>query len=168
MHLRDRGSRHRLRLDGFERLRQTHPELVCQDFLDLGIAERRDVVLQPRERLGVHGRDDVGTRREELRELDVRRAELLDIARQLARFRNPRLVLVRLLRQELVQAGARHQVAPPVLEQQQREVLVALEMLGPQREVHPERYSNLQAGLNQGQTTFFFSGTLPLGGVMSI
>src|SRR5438045_5415323 len=94
-------------------------------------------------------------RRQQLRELDVGRAELLDVARQFPRLRNPRLVLVRLLRQELVQPGARHQVAPPVLEQQAREILVTLEMFGPQREVHSEPYSNLQAGPNQGQTTFF-------------
>ena len=144
MHLRDRRGGERPRLDDGEGLRQAHAQLLCQDFLDFAEAERLDIVLQPRERIGVDRRDDVGTSGEELRELDVGRPELFNVARELARLGNARLVLLHLLRQELVQPGARHQIAPPVLEQQPREILVALEMLGPQRQVHGPLYSNLQ------------------------
>ena len=105
------------------------------------------MVLQPRQGVGVDRRNDVGTRRQQLRELDVRRSELLDVARQLLRLWNALRLVDRFLRQKLAQAGALHHVAPAVLEEQAREILVPLQMLRTQREVHPAAYSNLQARL---------------------
>ncbi len=144
VHLRDRGGGDRLRLDALEGFGETHAELFCQDFLDFVVAEGLDMVLQPRQGVGVNRRNDVGTRRKQLRELDVRRSELLDVARELLRLWNALRLVDRLLREKLAQAGALHHVAPPVLEEQAREILVAFEMLGTQREVHSSLCSNLQ------------------------
>src|SRR5581483_384566 len=90
--------------------------------------------------------DDVRPRREELAELDVGGTEALDIARQLLGLGHARRALVRLLRQELVQPGACDEIAPSILPEEQREVLVALEVLRPQRQVHCRRTAICRPG----------------------
>src|SRR4051812_5983129 len=148
MHLRDGGRGDRLRIDARERAREPHVEILVEDLLNLGEWKGRDVVLQPRERLTVRLRDDVRPRGEKLRELDVRRPKLLDVLRELARLRDLRLVgVVHLLREELREACPGDEIPAPIAEQEHREVLVALQMLGSQREVHGGAYSNLQAYL---------------------
>lgn len=128
MNLRDGCGGERLLVDEGEGLRQAHAELGGQDLLHLGERKRRHVVLQPRERLGVRLRDDIGPRRQQLPELDEGRPEFLDVACQLLGL-GRRLARVRLLlRHELRQAGVLDQVTASVLEQQPGEVLVALQV----------------------------------------
>ena len=56
--------------------------MLFRSLLDLGERERLDLVLQLLERIDVLGRHDVGTRGEDLAELDVRRPHLLQRVRE--------------------------------------------------------------------------------------
>ena len=66
-----------------EHPRDPHAQLAGDDLLDLREGERLDVVLQPRQRLGVRRRQQVHAAREQLPELDVRRTHRLEVGRQL-------------------------------------------------------------------------------------
>ena len=78
MHLADgRGGDGRL-LEVGEELFDGELELLPDRLLDLLERERADVVLEPLELRDDVGRDDVGTGREELAELDERRPELVE------------------------------------------------------------------------------------------
>ena len=78
MHLAERCRSHRRRLECGEHLRNFGPQLLLHDPLDVGEGEWLDAVLQRLQRDDVLRRDDVGTRREDLAELDVGRPHLLE------------------------------------------------------------------------------------------
>src|SRR6185436_3112004 len=82
MHLPERrgGNRQPIELD--ERVRNADTELLADRPLDVFVGKWLDVVLQAGERLEVRGRKEVRARREELTELDERRAERLEVARE--------------------------------------------------------------------------------------
>ena len=82
VHLGDRSGGQRGRLDLSERVLPGDAELGLEHRHDLGLRERRHVVLQPRELGDVLGRQQVGARREHLAELGERRAELLECLAQ--------------------------------------------------------------------------------------
>jgi hypothetical protein len=73
--LGDRARGERLRVDTRERV---PAERILDHPLDLLERQRRDLVDEPAELLDVHVRQQVWTRREQLAELDERRAELLE------------------------------------------------------------------------------------------
>ena len=75
-------------------------------------------------------------RGEKLAELDEGRPHTLEIVGQLRRGRIDRRHRRAFPVQRGIEAGDIHQVAPPVLDEEQSDVLVALEMLRPQRESH--------------------------------
>ena len=78
MHLADRRRRDGLLLEVEERPLDRQAELRLDDPLDVLDRERRHLVLELPE-LGDHvRRDEVGTRREQLPELDERRPELVE------------------------------------------------------------------------------------------
>ena len=143
MHLRDRCGGERFRIDEGKRGGEALAELFGEDLLYLGEWHRLDVVLQPRERLGIGRRDDVGPSRQELRELDERRPELLHVVGKRLRLGPAGERLAGLLWEKVVQPGAAHPVAAAVLEEEPRYVLVALDMLGAQGE-HPGRSANFK------------------------
>ena len=78
MNLAERRGGDRLRLEHPEALGQPDAELRLDDALDLGERERLDVVLQPRQRLDVGGRQQIGACRQQLSELDEGRTERLE------------------------------------------------------------------------------------------
>ncbi len=80
--LRDRRGGERLRVEACE---DPVPEVLPDRPLDLRERNRRHLVDEPSELLDVHVREEVGTRREELSQLDVGRAELLQRRPELAR-----------------------------------------------------------------------------------
>ena len=75
VHLCDRGGGDRLGLDRDEHVRG---QLLGDDALDLVERHRRNLIHELLELLDVHVRQQVGTRREQLAELDVGRPELLE------------------------------------------------------------------------------------------
>ena len=77
MHLGDRAGGERLRLDVIEHVLPRDAQLLLHHADDLLLGERRHVVLQRRELLDVLGRQQVGTRRQDLPELRERRTQLL-------------------------------------------------------------------------------------------
>jgi hypothetical protein len=79
--LRDRRRREWLRVDADERVRR---QLRRDHFTDLIERHRRDLVHELAELLDVHVGKQVGPRRKELAELDIRRAELLERVPKLA------------------------------------------------------------------------------------
>lgn len=91
--------------------------------------EGLDAILQPREGVQIRERQDVRARRQELAQLDERRAQALEIIRQLGRRRVRRRSGRAFVVQSGIEAGGLDQVAPPVLHQQHRHVLVPLEVL---------------------------------------
>ena len=85
MHLAERGGGNRQAIEFDERVRDADAELLANGPLDVFVRERLDVVLQPRERIQVGRREQVGARGEDLTELDERRPERLEVFRE--RFR---------------------------------------------------------------------------------
>jgi hypothetical protein len=84
VHLRDRAGRERIGVDVRERVLPRHAQLGLEHCHDLGLRERRHVVLQPGELGDVLGREQIGARREHLAELREGRAELLERLAQAA------------------------------------------------------------------------------------
>jgi hypothetical protein len=78
VHLADRGSRDRDRVEVGEELLDAQLELLADDALDVLVRDRADVVLELLELDHDVGWDDVGARRQELAELDEGRAELVE------------------------------------------------------------------------------------------
>ena len=96
VHLADRRRRHRFLLERGEELLDGELELLADHALDLGEGERRDVVLEGAQLDDDVRRHDVGTRREQLPELDERRPELVEhLAQVLAALGRCRLRLER-------------------------------------------------------------------------
>ena len=85
VHLADRPGRERRRLDRLEDVLPRHLQLLFHHVDDLGLGQRRDVVLQLRELVDDVGRDEVRPRREDLTELRERRAELFERGAQPSR-----------------------------------------------------------------------------------
>jgi hypothetical protein len=128
--LRHRGRRQRRGINEPERRRRRDAKLLGQDPFDVRKRQRVAVVLQARQGLGVGGRHDVRPRGEQLAELDEGWPEPLYVGGELPRRRGRLAIVLRLLRQQLGEPCALHEVAPAILEQEQREVLVVLEMFG--------------------------------------
>jgi hypothetical protein len=82
MDLCNRRGRERLRIDARE---DVEPDVLCDRRLDHREGERRRVVRQVGELFDVDVRHQLRPRREQLAELDVRRAELFESATQLLR-----------------------------------------------------------------------------------
>ena len=78
VHLPDRPGRERRRLDRLEDVLPRHLQLLFHHVDDLGLGERRDVVLQLGQLVDDVRRDEVRTRREDLTELREGRAELFE------------------------------------------------------------------------------------------
>ena len=78
MHLPDRPRRERRRLDRLEDVLPRHLQLLLHHVDDLGLGQRRDVVLELRQLVDDVGRDEVRPRREDLPELRERRPELFE------------------------------------------------------------------------------------------
>ena len=76
MHLSERRRRERLFVEGEKRLRQAHVQVVFDRLLHIGQRNGIDVVLQAAQGLEIGRRQQVGARREDLTQLDERRAEL--------------------------------------------------------------------------------------------
>jgi hypothetical protein len=125
MDLAERGGRDRLLLEGRKGLGDLDPELRGDDGMRLFIGEGLDLVLEPREGLQERGRQQVGPRGEELAQLHVRGAELLQIGGQL---------LGRLGWRGLARSGrfarVRDEVRPSIFDEEGGQVLVTFEMLG--------------------------------------
>jgi hypothetical protein len=140
VHLPERGGGDGPGLELGERLRDADAQLGRDDLLDLGEGERLDLVLEARERVEVGLRQEVGPRREQLRELDEGRPHPLDVGRKLLQLRRlyRLLALGRGALDGLLQPRVLHEVAPPVLHQQRRDVFVTFEMFGFEREAHKQ------------------------------
>src|SRR5690606_21233061 len=82
MHLTERCRGERRRLERLEAFRDAESELLFDDRLDVGERERLDLVLKAGQRLEVGRRKQIGTRREQLAELDVRGAQTLEVPGQ--------------------------------------------------------------------------------------
>ena len=82
MHLSERGGGERPFLEHRECLRKPHAEVRLDHLLDFFERHRLNGVLQPRERFEIGGRQQIGARRQQLAELDERRPQRLEIARQ--------------------------------------------------------------------------------------
>ena len=135
MHLAERGRRHRRALKFRERLRQPRADFHGHDRLHFVEGERFHVILQPRQRLHVSRRHEVRARGDELAELDESRPELFQVRRQflrLRRHRRRRPVVERVVHDRCVF----HQIAVPILREEQEHVLVEREMFGTQRHAH--------------------------------
>ena len=78
VHLADRGRGDRSLVELDERLLDGEAELLADDALDVLDRDRRDVVLELAQLRDDVRRHDVGARREQLAELDERRAELVE------------------------------------------------------------------------------------------
>src|SRR4051812_34789812 len=91
MHLPERGGGDRGAVEPLERLRQPDADLVLDDPFDLFVWERRDAVLQSRQRLEVREREQIAARRQQLPELDEGRTERFEIAGECLRIGGIRL-----------------------------------------------------------------------------
>ena len=134
MHLAERGGGNRQAIELEEGVRHADAQLLANGPLDVFVRERLDVVLQPRERVQVRRRKQVGARGEDLSELDERRAErfeVLDERRGGGWIGRAGLLAVQRVRDE---------VSAPVLGDEPREILVS-----PEASRHASRLSNLQA-----------------------
>jgi hypothetical protein len=80
--------------------------------------------------------EDIGPGREKLAELDEGRPHALQVVGELGGLGNRPGRDLALVVQAGVETGSLHQVQPPILEKQERYVLVAPEMLRFQREAH--------------------------------
>jgi hypothetical protein len=78
MHLADRARSERLRVDRGEDILPGNAELLLHHLDDLRLRQRSDVVLERRELDDELGRQEIGTRREDLAQLRERRPELLE------------------------------------------------------------------------------------------
>ncbi len=88
MHLADRSRRERLRVDALEDVLPRHLQLLLHHGHDLGLGERRHLVLEVGELLDELVRKETGTRGEDLPELGEGRPELLErLAQALRPFR---------------------------------------------------------------------------------
>jgi hypothetical protein len=129
VHLAQRGRRHRLRLELGEGLGEPDAQLRADDGLHVHERERLDLVLEPGQRFHVGEGKDVGARGEELAELDEGRPHLLEIGGKML----GELLFAgsdhRRVGDRLIEAGALHEVGPPVLHEESGDVLVALEVL---------------------------------------
>src|SRR5439155_16497245 len=76
--LTDRSGRERLGVDAGEDVLPRDAELLLHHLDDLGLAERRDLVLEGRELRDGFGREQIGAGGEDLAELRKGRAELLE------------------------------------------------------------------------------------------
>jgi hypothetical protein len=85
MHLADRAGRQRHGLDALEDVLPRDAELLLHHLHDLGLGQRRDLVLERRQLVDELGRDQVGAGREDLTELAERRPELLECRPQARR-----------------------------------------------------------------------------------
>ena len=92
MRLRDRRCRQRLGIDAREHV---VAEVRADDRVDVGERHGRHLVDEPAQLLDVDVGQQVGPRREQLAELDVRRAELLEASRNVARALTRRLSIAR-------------------------------------------------------------------------
>jgi hypothetical protein len=126
--LAEGGGRQRLTVERLEGLGDAHAELVGDDLLDLGERKGLDVVLQTRQGLEIDGRQQVGSGREQLAELDECRAHRLEVVDELLGVLTGGFVLV-------AQA-----LGPAVLDEQASNVAVARQMTGLQREGHAPLY----------------------------
>ncbi len=105
MRLRDRCCRKRLRIDARE---DVVAEICADDRVDVRKRHGRHLVDEPAQLLDVDVRQEVGTRRKELAQLDERRAELLQGQAEVARALTRRLSMPAHadLRQDAAEAGA--------------------------------------------------------------
>src|SRR6266566_1637231 len=78
VHLADRASGERLGIDRGEDVLPGDAELFLHHLHDLGLRQRRDIVLERRELDDELGRQEIGTCREDLAQLRERRAKLLE------------------------------------------------------------------------------------------
>jgi hypothetical protein len=137
MHLPERGGgdRHGVQLQ--EGARGAHAQLVLEDPLGLREGKGLHVVLQPRERVGVGGGEEVDAGGEQLPELDEGGPHRLQVARQLLglrlrRRRQHRLVTL----QRGPEPGLADDVRAPVLDEQSRHLAVPLQVLGSKGDPH--------------------------------
>jgi hypothetical protein len=131
VHLAERGGGQRLLLELREEVADLAAELGLDDLGDDVEPERLGVVLEPRQRGGVRRGQQVEAGRQQLAELDVRRAELLEVPRERRRLRlvPHRRVLVE---GELVEPDPGDQVGAAVTGQQPREGGVPSDVPGAQ------------------------------------
>ena len=135
MDLSERRGRERRGFEVGERLGDANAELLTDDPFDLGEGEGLDVVLKPREGFQVGNRKEVRAGRKELPELDERRTEPFEVLRQLQGLRR-RVDAPGLRRQVPLDIQPFGEVSPPVLHEQDGDVLVALEVRRFEREGH--------------------------------
>jgi hypothetical protein len=109
------------------------PSSGGDDLLRLHRRKRLDLVLQPRERLHVFGRDQVRAAREELPELDERRPQALEIGGELLRRPAAFLRVGAPVCRGQVAAEVRDERPAPVLDEQPRDLGVPLEVGRSQR-----------------------------------
>ena len=119
-----------------ESLVEPHAQLGAHDLLDFFVGERGDMVLKARERLEVGQGQEVGAGGEELAQLHERGTELLEVLRQLRGVVYGSRRGLRLVGERVVDGQRFRQVGTAVLEQQRRDLLVALQVLGLERESH--------------------------------
>ena len=133
VYLAERGGRERLLIEFEERLRNPNAEVFGDDPFDFGKRKRRDVVLKARERVDVGRREQVAAARQELAQLDERRAHRLQIGRQFLGLGGS----VGLLRADIVvPSGLGDDIRVAVFDQQHRNVFVAADMREFQRRAH--------------------------------
>ena len=127
--LAEGGRGQRLALELREQVPDLSTELRLDDLLDLLVGERLGAVLEPGQRGRVDRRQQVEAGREQLAELDVRRAELLEVTGEGLGLR---LVPHRglLVEGELVQPGPRDQVGAAVPDEQSGERGVPADVAG--------------------------------------
>ena len=130
MDLAQGGGGHRRLLEIGEGLRHLHAQLGGDDGLDLGEREGLDLVLEPGEGVEDRRREQVRPRGEELADLDVGRSEALEVGTEL---RGQRLLVHRHHRDAIAgrlgESSVFDKVRPAVLQEQDRDVLVALQVV---------------------------------------
>jgi hypothetical protein len=134
VHLAQRRRGERLGVELGEDPRQPDAELGGDDPLDLVGVERRDVVLQPRQRLDVRRGEEVGPSGHQLAELDVGGAEPFEVRRQVrGRRRHAGRVGGHLVG---LQAHPGDEIGAAVPHEQEADVLVPLQMARTKRYRH--------------------------------
>src|SRR5207253_4127215 len=108
MHLPDRAGGERLRLDALEHVLPGHAELLLHHDYDLGLRQRRNVVLQLLELGDELGRQQVRPSREDLAELREGGTELLE-----RRAEADRALAQRAVARALAEAVLREHLADP-------------------------------------------------------
>lgn len=82
MHLAERRGGDRLGFENRKQLRQLDADLRFDDPFDVGVGERRHIVLQPRERVDIRRRQQISAAGEQLAKLDERGPEPLEVVGQ--------------------------------------------------------------------------------------